>query len=222
MSQLSQSGLTSVLATNITTPLGFQNTATRVTEIVQDIIDSMLNTTDGGIVSGNTSFPTLTASTFYSGGTPLSAIINSFSGTSANLWSASTGTNSIIANNNTGNLAKGARSVSFGNSNVVTLNGTDASVLGGKFNSAMTNYSTVIGGQLGRTTGAQSSVLGGFQGFTSGVNSSVIGGVSLSATNSQSTVIGGSNNLASGTESQTLGSNSSVASRQRAVIVGGV
>lgn len=43
MAVKTDSALTTTLATNITTPLNKQNTATRVTEIVQDIIDSKVN-----------------------------------------------------------------------------------------------------------------------------------------------------------------------------------
>jgi hypothetical protein len=48
MAVKTDSALTSTLAANITTPLNKQNTATRVTEIIQDIIDSKLNVDEMG------------------------------------------------------------------------------------------------------------------------------------------------------------------------------
>ncbi len=88
----------------------------------QTFVQPGLNTYTGGTVSAPTvnisgatltslSSVTVSATTLYSGSTNLSSIfapISVSAGTSASLWSASTGSNSIIANNGTGNYAGSA------------------------------------------------------------------------------------------------------------------
>jgi len=60
--------------------------------------------------------------------------------TSGDLWSASTGTNSIIANNGTGNIAGGQESFVAGRGNTIT-NTPYAAIAGG--------YNNFISGALG-------------------------------------------------------------------------
>lgn len=70
--------------------------------------------------SGSSSFSILSANTIYSGSTPLNSVISSYSGTSGNLWSASSSSTSIIANNGTNNLASGNLSLITGSGNTIT------------------------------------------------------------------------------------------------------
>lgn len=63
----------------------------------------------------------------YSAGTDL---YNIFSNSNSNLWSSSTGSNSIIANNGTGNIASGEESFVIGRNNL--LSGKRSVILGGQ------------------------------------------------------------------------------------------
>ena len=89
---------------------------------------------------------TISAATIYSGSTDIGTLISGGGGTSGNLWSASTGSNSIIANNGTGNVASGAFSFAGGNYN--QAHGNFSFVGAGQANSATTNYTTTVGGFL--------------------------------------------------------------------------
>lgn len=92
----------------------------------------------------------------YSAGTPLHSIFlsTSTSGTSGNLWSASTGTNSIRQNNGT-NSATNTNSVAIGSGNTVT--GINSVALGGQGNLVSGNRSVVIGG-IGITGSGQNTL----------------------------------------------------------------
>jgi hypothetical protein len=95
-------------------------------------------------------------------------------------WTASTGLFSIIANNNSVNIA--------GN----------YSVVGGMANSATTNYSFIGSGKLNLAAGAQSVVGGGRQNTAYGTQSSIVGGRQNKAFGTSSFVGGGSRNISSG------------------------
>ncbi|MBP9758733.1 hypothetical protein KBD45_03485 [Candidatus Dojkabacteria bacterium] len=98
-----------------------------------------------GIKTINLSATTISGGTLYSGSTNLYDIFSTGGGgTSADLWSSSTGSNSIIANNNTGNLSSGIY----------------ASVLGGTGNTASGNYASVLGGTDNIASGTYSSAEG--------------------------------------------------------------
>lgn len=96
--------------------------------------------------SGASSFNTLSATTFFSGSTNLGSIISSYSGTSGNLWSASTSPNSIIANNNTGNEAGSVGGVVTGSGNTIS-GGVYSTILGGAFNLLKRSFNCTINSQ---------------------------------------------------------------------------
>lgn len=97
MSQKSKAQLTTTLISNISDPLNRQNTAVRVRGINQDIIDSSLNSIDGGNIT-SLSATTLSGGTIYSGSTNLYDI---FSGGLPNLEIGfGNGTNNIISSSN--------------------------------------------------------------------------------------------------------------------------
>jgi hypothetical protein len=176
--------------------------------ILSGIPDYTVSVIDNPIFT-SLSATSISASTFFSGSTPLELI---FSG--VNLWSASTGANSIIANNGSGNVAGGRFVIVGGNANIVT--GDYSFIGGGLGNSVTTKYSSVLGGKQNLTSGAYSFIGGGQQNISFG-NSSFVGGGFLnkslgvasfagggfenSATTDYSTIVGGYNNLASGNHS---------------------
>lgn len=152
--------------------------------------------------SGSSIFTTLSATTFFSGGTPLSSIISSYSGTSGNLWSASTGSNSIIANNGTGNIAID----------------TYAAILAGASSSVFSSASTIVGGysSLINTAAEHSVILGGSGHTISGLNfCSTIGGI-----NNLIEYVGGP--LINYYSSAIIGgSGNTIASAENSIILGG-
>lgn len=97
----------------------------------------------------------------------------SVSGNSSNLWSASTGLNSIIANNGSGNLASGENSFVGGSGNVAS--GENSSVIGGSGNTISGVNSFIGGGHQNITSGINSAVIGGSGNTTSGANSIILG-----------------------------------------------
>jgi hypothetical protein len=144
--------------------------------------------------SGSSSFATLSASTIYSGNTNLGSIILGYSGTSGNLWSASTGSNSIITNNDNNNTAYGECSFVSGSGNTMHPGavGNFGSILGG-----VSNSMTHIGGSF--TTETSNSIIGGNfneirQTFTSPRRSAIIGGRYNLLSAQDAAIIGGSGN----------------------------
>jgi len=70
-------------------------------------------------------------------------------GTSGDLWSASTGTNSIIANNGSGNIASGVASVVLGGlGNVINTGGTNSSIVGGTLNTINHPQTYILGSNI--------------------------------------------------------------------------
>jgi hypothetical protein len=142
-----------------------------------------------------------------SGTLALISDISSSTGTSANLWSASTGTNSIIANNGTGNLAAGTLTFAVGYNNRINA-GYSASILGG-YNNTISDGTWVgtIGGGYNNTidgSGHLGNVIAGGGGNTStrGKYSSIGGGYGnsiLSLVESKYSIIGGGKNNSVGT-----------------------
>lgn len=119
--------------------------------------------TAGAIVFGNNITAT-TANTVFvpnlkisPGGLLNGVVIETITGSS--IWKNSTGPNSIISNNNSGNTAAGDSSfvIGYGNS----ASGDYSSIIGGYFNSATTIDSAVIGGQNNLAAAANTVVIGG-------------------------------------------------------------
>jgi len=162
---------------------------------------------DGNIIirgTANITGDTMLASsggTIYSGGTNLYNIF----GTGGNLWSASTGANSIISNNGTGNVASGNTSISIGWSNNAT--GTLATVVGGYGNITTNQYGSIFGGNNNTVTGDRSSIICGENNTVNSWNSFIAGGYYNSAvTGAYSSVIAGLQNIVTGTRSSIIGS----------------
>lgn len=165
--------------------------------------------------SGASSFTILSATTFFSGNTNLDSIISSYSGTSGDLWSSSTGSNSVILNNNTGNFASSANSIIIAFSGSALSSG---STILGAYNSSIsssTHHSIILGGS-GHTMGGLNfgAILGGlnhtFQ-YTGGppinyYSSAIIGGSGNTVSSAEnSVIIGGRGNAVAAKNSVVLG-----------------
>jgi hypothetical protein len=160
--------------------------------------------------------------------------------TSGDLWSASTGANSIIANNGSGNLAAGDYSIVGGKQNIA--NWEFSVVLGGSGNTASAGYSnytstigggisnqaigyygsTVSGGKNNTASGSGSFIGGGENNTASDYYSTVGGGKNNTASGQQSFVGGGINNTALGLDSAIVGGNNNLASGTRSFVGGGI
>ena len=116
-------------------------------------------------------------------------------GTSASLWSASTGTNSIITNNGTGNLASSSFSFAGGKSNVAST-GAYSTVLNGLTNKASGTHSLVGSGKLNTASTSYSTIVGGNGNSVSGLNSFIGSGLGNVITSNYSVIMGGTNNSA--------------------------
>jgi len=107
-----------------------------------------------------------------------SSIVSSgFIGTSADLWSASTGSNAIIANNGSGNWGASNRSVVIGENNTGgTINSfvagkqndtnssaSNSSILGGYKNSISNSYSFIGSGAFNNVSANRSGIGSGQQ-----------------------------------------------------------
>lgn len=114
-------------------------------------------------------------------------INQSYSG-QTNIWSASTGTGSIIANNGTGNLASGQFSFAGGQSNLSS--NYSSFVGGGVSNTASNQGASVVGGAGNVASGDRSFVGGGNANYSIG-GTSFVGGGLFNSSNGESTVIGG-------------------------------
>lgn len=177
------------------------------------------------------------------------SINNAFSGTaffnilSANtfidsnsLLSASTGLNSIISNNGTGNLASGDFSFAGGSNN--SLSAPYSVILAGNLNSitansyanmSLTRVGAVIGGGRGNTAvvGFESAgvVAGGLNNVASGsyyVGSFIGNGRNNKATSFYSTILNGRNNLSSGFNTSILNGSLNTAKTSSATVLGGM
>jgi len=76
-----------------------------------------------------------------------------------NVWSSSTGSNSIISNNSTGNLASGSFAIAFGHSGLAS--GNLSTIGGGKSNTSSGLYSSIFGGSGNTASGISTSIIGG-------------------------------------------------------------
>lgn len=178
------------------------------------------NTILGGtgiIITGGTDTTYVQNLTVTSAITIGTTVITASGITALNLWSAGTGSKSIISSNSN-NSSSGSYSLVTGYANFNTgtcstviggysnvNNSQFASILGGQFNTAQTTLPvtiydvstscmSVIGGKSNYASGAYSSVLGGNNNFAKGKFSSVIGGMSNTVKTSGSTVVGGYSN----------------------------
>lgn len=102
-----------------------------------------------------------------------------------------------------------------------TINGANASVLGGSQNIAGGDHSTISGGTRNMTTGAVSSVSGGSENLAQSFASSVNGGDKNVASGNYSSVSGGAVNTASGNFSTVSGGNLNFAMGVQSSISGG-
>lgn len=155
-------------------------------------------------------------------------------GTSGDLWSASTGADSIIANNNTGNIAAGIFGIAAGYSNrangnySVVINGGNNLASGNKSfiangyqNSATTAYSTVVNGSYNIVSASNSFIGGGQSNRASGINSVIGGGNDNNVTGALSVVVGGNKNTAIKIGASILGGDTNTASGDYSVVAGG-
>ncbi|KKK69080.1 hypothetical protein LCGC14_2937620, partial [marine sediment metagenome] len=160
-------------------------------------------------LSGSTnnifSATSISATTFYSGSTDVSDLINQY-------FASGTGVNSIIQNNETGNIASGLSSIAIGSG--TTAGGTESFVIG-KSSKAIGNFSFSSG---------FACLSSGIESFSSGfktsatTNTAVSLGNSTLASGTQSLAIGTST-IASGTDSVSQG-NLSVAEGNRSIALG--
>lgn len=174
--------------------------------------------------SGASSFTTLSATTFFSGSTNLGSIISSYSGTSGNLWSASTGQNSIIQSLSLNNVAAGYGSISFGSGNTISTSGPTTHrlnyILGG-----LNNSFTIPGGFF--PSFGCNVLIGGKNNelrstFFYSENSTILGGENIILYSKNGASIAGSGNTVG---SQNLGisiggENNSI-STDKSIIIGG-
>ncbi len=141
----------------------------------------------------------ISASTFYSASTDLSLYFSPL------YWTASTGVNSLIRNNNTGNIASGIHSL-----------------VAGKTNFGSGNYSFIGNGFSGVALSTYSFVGNGLKNSaTTNIFTTVINGSGNTASGAMSVVIQGKRNLASGNRSSVLNGDSNVASGLYSVILNG-
>ena len=121
---------------------------------------------------------------------------------SSNIWSASTGANSIIANNGTGNIASGDYSMVAGLNNSATGQTTYSTILNGKRNVISTSNSLIGGGFFNSISSTHNSNIYG--------HNSIVGGISNTINNAYgySIIGGGTNNLITNDHSVVVGGNS--------------
>lgn len=153
----------------------------------------------------------------YSAGTDLYDVF--VPGTSGNLWSASSGSYSIITNNGSLNVASGNFSIAAGYSNSATT--SESTVIGGSYNIASSSYSSILGGASNTASGVRSSVVGGQNNTSSGLSSFVGGGELNSVTNSYSSIVGGYRNTVVSRNSVIIGGRGNGLVGENSVILGG-
>jgi hypothetical protein len=151
-----------------------------------------------------------------------------------NLWSSSTGVNSIIANNGTENLASGYFSFAVGSKNTSssyystiaggyynTASGSKSFIGNGSMNTASSTYSTTLNGSSNVASGAYSAVINGGLNKSTGSSSLIGNGLQNSATTNMSTVVNGRNNVVTGSYSIITNGASNNISGQKSFIGGG-
>lgn len=168
---------------------------------------------------------TLSASTFFSGSTPLSMLITG--GSSASIWSASTGINSIIANNGTGNKASGDFSFAGGSGSTAlsafSYSFGEGTISEGLFSYANGGYCLTNGyASHAEGIGCTASTTGfAFGWFSTATEGGIVFGIGSIAIGNYAHVVGitntaygynsiamGEGNIASGRSAVVLGQNS--------------
>ncbi len=213
------------------------NTYTGGTISAQTINVSAL-TIDNVYVSGSSLFNTISASTYYSGSTPLQTIINQISsGATGGFsgWTNSTGIHSIVANNGTGNLASSQYTFTVGyNNSAITsyssvlggyrnlASGSQSSIVGGENNVAYGTESFIGNGKGNKSYGTYSSIVGGLYNFAGAIRTFIGGGQANSATTYNSSVVGGRGNLADSGYAFIGGGRFNKASSNGSIVLGGL
>ena len=175
------------------------------------------NSTEG---AGKLAVSDVNGSISFSSTTALNLGGSGFSG-----WTASTGLNSIIANNGSGNLASGNFSVVGGSGNTST--GVANFIGAGKNNYSSGNYSNIVGGQANIASGPGSFVGGGRFNEATGQGSVAVGGGYTSAAYANRAIadfafIGaGRTNVASGITAIVVGGNQNTAGGNYSFVGGG-
>lgn len=138
----------------------------------------------------------------------------------SNIWSSSTGSYSIIANNYSGNLASGSLSLAGGKNNVASKNYSIA--LWGSNNLATAKWATINGGKQNHASGYYSFIGGGSGNTASATYSVVVGGTSNASKGFRSFIGNGKNNTVNAIDSLVVGgrSNSALTGNYN-VVVGG-
>jgi hypothetical protein len=138
--------------------------------------------------------------------------------TTANVWTSSTGTNSIVANNGT-NLASGEFTIVGGDSNSATT--SSSTVINGYINLSSGIYSFIGNGSGNIADGTYASTIGGLNNRASGIHSSIVGGAVNLASGSYSFISNGINNTASTIYASVLGGTYNKIDADYSVIIGG-
>jgi hypothetical protein len=136
-----------------------------------------------------------------------------------NIWTSSTGSYSIIANNYTGNQAVGYKSVAIGKAN--TASGNYASVLGGYNNIASGTKSIIVGGEQNTAISTSGFIGNGYANRSGSLYAIVVGGANNSATTSFSAIVGGRFNMASGSRAFVGGGQANSGTSSYSTIIGG-
>jgi hypothetical protein len=163
-----------------------------------NIVITSSSTENSIALANNISVNSISANTFYSGATLLNLgdLINSY-------WSASTGPNSLIRNNGTGNLAVGNFSIIAGHSSTISTGSDYSGILHAK-SSQITNslHSSIIAGSGNQinyfsTATTYATILNGKGHYSRGNYSSILNGVSNSIGyhTTKSTILNGNNNI---------------------------
>ncbi len=177
------------------------NTGGTANDPIINLIDSpsVNNFSFSGRATGGDIYATnLTATTIYSGSSEMSDVIKSLSGASGNLWSASTGSNSIIQNNGTGNEAAGEGSFSSGSGNTITSGLPRYSViLGGVNNNIVYNTVQTVDNPSNVIIGGINNLIGDYV-LAEYEYSAIIGGEDNTNVGSRSVILGGTSNSIAG------------------------
>jgi hypothetical protein len=118
-------------------------------------------------------------------------------------------------------IMAGYGSITGGMENEIGVNGSNASVSGGRYNTANSNHASVSGGWYNTASAAYASVSGGMGNTANGLAASVSGGRDNIASNESASVSGGSGNEARGQWSSVSGGYANSASGPFSSVSGG-
>ncbi len=141
----------------------------------ENVIGLNNNIVINGLTANTITAVTIDAAIILSGGNPLNF--------SERIWTASTGPNAIVRNNNTNNIASGIHSW-----------------VAGSGNTASTIFSQILGGQSNVNQGERATILNGQSNLivSSSYFINILGGFKNTATTAYSVIVNGKNNLANG------------------------